>query len=73
MTPAELLKARNRLHLTQQQLGELLGYEASSARSQISHMEAGARTIRSAQRLLLTAYLDGYRPKTWPKEGADVA
>jgi transcriptional regulator with XRE-family HTH domain len=66
MTPTELREARHTLRLSQQQLGILLGYISDQARGQISNMEAGRRTIRSAQRRLVEAYLAGYRPDDWP-------
>lgn len=67
MTPADFKKARETLGLTGHQFGILLGYEDSkNLRTQIHKMETGDRPIRGAQARLVTAYLEGYRPKDWP-------
>lgn len=70
MTPAQLQEARRHLGLTLAQMADMLGYEGEQARSQLHSMETGKRTIRPAQRRLLQAYLDGYRPRDWPSTGA---
>lgn len=67
MTPQQLIKARERLKLTQAELARLLGYDGEAGRAQISLMESGQRTIRPAQERLIRAYLEGYRPKDWPR------
>ena len=66
MTPKQLYLARKSLKLTLEQMATVLGYEGMSARSQVHHLETGRREIRPAQRLLVEAYLDGWRPKSWP-------
>lgn len=70
MTPHTLAKAREYLGLTLSEMAHMLGYEGVQARSQAHHLETGRRDIRPAQRRLVEAYLDGYRPDDWPKEGA---
>ena len=70
MTPTQLQQARRKLGLTLSDLAHLLGYEGEQARSQIHHMETGRREIRPAQRRLIQAYLEGYRPKDWPTVAA---
>lgn len=68
MTPQQLIRARDRLGgLTQAELARLLGYDGEAGRAQICLMESGQRTIRPAQERLIRAYLDGYRPKDWPR------
>lgn len=66
MTPTQLKEARLRLGLTLDQMAKMLGYEKENARSQVHHMETGKRPIRPAQRRLVEAYSEGYRPKDWP-------
>ena len=66
MTPDQIAKARQRLGLTLDQMALVLGYEGASAKSQVHHLETGRRVIRPAQRLLIEAYLSGYRPLCWP-------
>lgn len=70
MTPTQIREARDKLGLTQHQLGWLLGYEQASGRFMVSHLERGERDLQEAQRRLLQAYLDGYRPKDWPAPAA---
>lgn len=64
MTPADIRAAREAFGLTQAQLAPLLGYAAAI---RISELERGHRTPGACAVLLLRAYLDGYRPKDWPK------
>lgn len=66
MTPAQLKKARDDLGLNLDQMARLLGYTGPNARSQIHHMETGRRPIREAQRRLVQAMLDGWRPDDFP-------
>ena len=66
MTPEQMYLARKSLGLTLDQMAVALGYQGMSARSQMHHLETGRREIRPAQRLLVEAYLDGWRPKSWP-------
>ena len=68
MTPQSLIEARRRLRLTLSEMAHMLGYEGVQARSQAHHLETGRRDIRPAQRRLIEAYLDGYRPEDWPKQ-----
>lgn len=67
MTPEQLARARKRLGLTLEQMAIVLGYEGANGKSQVHHLETGRREIRPAQRLLIEAYLDGWRPKIWPQ------
>ena len=55
-----------RLGLTLEEMARMIGYDGGLGRSQVSHLEAGRRTIRPAQSRLVEAYLDGYRPRDWP-------
>ena len=66
MTPTQLHEARRKLGLNLAQMALLLGYEGTTAKSQVHHLETGRRDIRPAQRRLVEAYLSGYRPKDWP-------
>lgn len=69
MTPRELKTARHRLGLTQEQLGRLLDTDKQSVYrmelepGRLTHRKPPPRYVK-----LLTAYLEGYRPKDWPKE-----
>jgi transcriptional regulator with XRE-family HTH domain len=58
--------ARFALGLTLDELAILLGYEGAQRRSQMHRIEIGERPLRPAQKRLLQAYLDGYRPHDWP-------
>ena len=69
MTPEELKEARLALGLSMTAMAAMLGYEGAHAKIQIYRMETGERPIREAQRRLVVAYLEGYRPKDWPDEG----
>ncbi len=62
MTPAVFLTIRNRLHLNQTELAEVMGYSGQSA---ISRIERGVVCPPLAERLI-RAYGWGYRPKDWP-------
>ena len=68
MTPHTFFLARKRLGLSLAEMARLLGYEGEQARSQAHHLETGRRDIRPAQRRLVEAYLDGYRPEDWPTD-----
>ena len=68
MTPKRFQIARRRLGLNLSETATMLGYEGEHARSQVHHLETGRRTIRPAQARLIEAYLDGYRPRDWPRE-----
>jgi DNA-binding transcriptional regulator YiaG len=59
MTPTELKQARQSLGLTQLQLAEWMGVSDRT----VKHWEAGSRNADATAVLLLTAYLDGYRPR----------
>jgi transcriptional regulator with XRE-family HTH domain len=63
MTPAEILRARLTLGLTQAELAPLLGY---SDVARVSELERGVRQPGTAVLRLLCAYLDGYMPTDWP-------
>jgi DNA-binding transcriptional regulator YiaG len=63
MSPAEILRARLMLGLTQAQLAPLLGYRDVT---RVSELERGVRKPSAAVLRLLRAYLDGYRPPDWP-------
>lgn len=66
MTGDELKEARQALGLTLVELGHLLGYAGEHVRAQVHKMETGDRPIKEAQRRLVEAYLEGYRPADWP-------
>ena len=66
MTPHTLAKARDLFGLSLADMARMLGYEGEQARSQVHHLETGRREIRPAQRRLIEAYLNGYRPDDWP-------
>ena len=67
MTPDQLREARRTLGLSQSELALMLGYSPATGRHMVSHLERGERELQTAQRRLLDAYLDGYRPKDWPR------
>ena len=71
LTPGSLSQARKHLGLSLLEMAHLLGYEGEHARSQAHHLETGRRESRPAQRRLIEAYLDGYRPEDWPTNGDD--
>lgn len=65
MTPAALRQARATLGLTQTQMAAMLGRKLRN----YQQWEGDDRRIDEAAARLLTAYLHGYRPEDWPKEG----
>lgn len=69
MTPSDLAQARKRLGLTLEQMATLLGYQGSDRRTMMHKIERGIRPLREPQRLLVVAYLSGYRPEDWPHGG----
>jgi hypothetical protein len=68
MTPAQLHEARRKLGLNLAQMAVMLGYLGKHGESQVHHLETGRRLIKPAQRRLIEAYLDGYRPPDWPQD-----
>ena len=72
MTPTQLKNARERLGLTQAQLGRLLDTDGQTVRRMemppdaSTHRKPAARMVR-----LLQAYLAGYRPPDWPTNQAE--
>lgn len=67
MTGEELKAARKLLGLTLEELAELLGYQGEHKRQMLYDLETGRRPIREPQRRLIEAYLEGYRPRDWPR------
>ena len=67
MTPDQLSKARRKLGLTLEAMARMLGYEGEQRRQMMYDLETGRRAIRKPQRLLVEAYLTGYRPNDWPR------
>ena len=71
MSPEEIKAARKKLGLTQAQLARVLGYSTDGKvpGMAVSVMERATnpRPLPEAQRRLLLAYLDGYRPPDWPE------
>lgn len=59
-------EARQKLGLTLEQMGMMLGYDGPHVRSQMHKIEIGERPLMPCQARLLVAYLAGYRPKDWP-------
>jgi hypothetical protein len=59
--------SREKLGLTQTQMGTLHGYSGENVRQMVYDIETGRRDLMPCQRRLLEAYLSGYRPKDWPK------
>lgn len=66
MTPAQVRAAREALGLTQKQLAAVMGVRGNAT---VSEWEIGKRKIGPTAARLLAAYVDGYRPEDWPKEG----
>jgi hypothetical protein len=54
--------ARLALDLTRNEFAVWLGYEPEHGKSQVVKLEKGHRPLRAPQRLLILAYLAGYRP-----------
>lgn len=69
MTPQQMAEARQRLGLTLEQMASMLGYVGAHRRQMQYDLETGRREIREPQRRLIQAYLEGYRPNDWPREG----
>src|SRR5262249_5055734 len=67
MGPGDTKRVRQQLGLTLDEMAAMLGYEGEHAKSQMQDLENGRRPLRPAQRLLLEAYLNGYRPQAWPQ------
>ncbi len=67
MTPDDVHQTRLSLGLTLAQMAEMLGYQGEHIRQQMYDLETGRRTLREPQRRLLEAYMEGYRPKDWPR------
>lgn len=65
MDKTELRAARKSLGLTQDQLATLMGVRQAT----VSDWERGIYSADGPAARLLTAYLHGYRPEDWPKEG----
>lgn len=69
MSPSELKEARLRLGLSVTQLADMLGVSHQHARRMTIAPDKGAhRPINPTVTRLLTAYLDGYRPRDWPRD-----
>ena len=66
MTPTDIREARVKLGLTPPQMAVMLGYSERGASERISEIENGVRKPDRSKVLLLEAYLDGYRPASWP-------
>lgn len=64
--PAEFLKARQDLGLTDTELAQMLGISPARAHQTFSDWKRGVRKIDKSRQRLLVAYLDGYRPTDWP-------
>lgn len=71
MTPDQIKEARHRLGLSLSELAQMLGYEGQHMRTQMDDLETGRRPLRGCQHRLLIAYLEGYRPKDWPRSGSE--
>ena len=71
MTPAEVRAARDAIGLTQKQLATVMGLRgpATVAEWEREAQKAGSRKIGPTAARLLAAYVTGYRPEDWPKEG----
>jgi transcriptional regulator with XRE-family HTH domain len=67
MTGEEVKAARARLGLTLEELATMLGYQGEHRRQMQHDLETGRRPLREPQRRLIEAYLEGYRPKDWPR------
>ena len=65
MTARQIKDARRELGLNRIQFARVLGYAGKNAASQVHHLEIGRRDVREPQRLLVEAYLNGYRPPCW--------
>lgn len=64
MTPEQIKSARETLALTQPQMATVMGLRGPAA---ISEWETGKRAPDGRSERLIRAYLDGYRPRDWPK------
>lgn len=66
MTAAELRAARDAIGLTQKQLATVMGLRGPAT---VAEWERDKRKIGPTAARLLAAYVNGYRPEDWPKEG----
>jgi transcriptional regulator with XRE-family HTH domain len=67
MTGEQMKAARLRLGLTLEEMATMLGYLGGQRRQMQHDLETERREIREPQRRLTEAYLEGYRPKDWPR------
>lgn len=67
MTPAEVRTARDKLGLTGEQLGLMLGYSPKRGKQAVSELEHW-KPLKGPYLRLLRAYLDSYRPDDWPQK-----
>ena len=68
VTPKQLKEARLQLGLSVAQLADMIGVSHQHARRMTVDPDRGAhRPINATVERLLQAYLDGYRPRDWPK------
>jgi transcriptional regulator with XRE-family HTH domain len=68
MSPLEFKAARQSLGLTVSQMAEMLGVHPVHVRRMEMPCDHSttARVVTPATARLVTAYLDGYRPRDWP-------
>lgn len=64
-----LALARRDLGLSDSELARMIGVSEGSAYRTFYGWTKGIRNIDAGRERLLQAYLEGYRPKDWPKNG----
>lgn len=68
MTAEDLKRARRKLGLSVNQLADVLGVTSLHVRRmETDPSRSSSREIQPATANLIKAYLEGYRPKNWPK------
>ena len=68
-SPDEFKEAQRRLGLSDSEFAVMLGIENPQhvRRLKVAADKSSHRDVQPATARLLKAYLDGYRPKDWPK------
>jgi ribosome-binding protein aMBF1 (putative translation factor) len=67
LTSHEIKEARQKLGLTQSELGQMLDTDQSTIRRmEMTPDKSSFRTPAPRMIRLLDAYLNGYRPRDWP-------
>jgi len=66
----DIKSSREALGLTEEQMATVLCLSTDRAEKTFGEWRRGEKNIDPVRMVLLTAYMDGYRPKDWPVKGA---